>query len=439
MNTNTIIINKEEYISSEVLFEKAPIYCKLSRTARDLIRKKKISEYVFAKLVDKKSTVADGKSYKFDKVFFKKKFIDAIPEINEETIITDESNVQLAPEIIYLKDSEKFQDEDGNIIEIETRGERKVDSIYFKIKDVMSGFKMDKLQDTLIHNKSNYEDGIDYKYFNCIKSDTIGKKTNKKICKRVYLTYSGILRVLFISRSGCANSFLKWAVEKLFVIQMGTIEQKNKLVSQIKGVSYETIQELFSINANSVPCVYLTAFNTVNKLRDTMKIDAKYNDDDIVYKFGLTKSFETRKNGHRSEYKKIEHLIDMKLVYYTYIDPLYISEAETEIKTLLCDNKIEWDGHDELVIIPNNLLKHIKTFYENIGMKYSGHAHEFNRKVEELNKTIMEYENKVVLMAKSMEYEKSLFEEKLMNKDLVIDNLKKDLQIKDLELKLVNK
>ena len=129
----------------------------------------------------------------------------------------------------------------------------------------------------------------------------------------------------------------------------------------------------------------------------------------------------------------------MKLVYYTYIDPLYISEAETEIKTLLCDNKIEWDGHDELVIIPNNLLKHIKTFYENLGMKYSGHTHEFNRKVEELNKTIMEYENKVILMAKSMEYEKSLFEEKIMNKDLVIDNLKKDLQIKDLELKLVNK
>ena len=380
MNTNTIIINKEEYISSEVLFEKAPVYCKLSRTARDLIRKKKITDYIFAKLVDKKWTIADGKSYKFDKVFFKKKFIDTIPEINEETIITDESNVQLAPEIIYLKDSEKFQDEDGNIIEIETRGERKVDGIYFKIKDVMSGFKMDNLDKNILDKKAYFKENEHYKYFNIKK---IQKECNKtsKIKKELYLTYEGMLRVLFASHSPNVKPFIKWAVEKLFVIQMGTIEQKNKLVSQIKGVSYETIQELFSINANSVPCVYLTAFNTVNKLRDTMKIDAKYNDDDVIYKFGLTKSFETRKNGHRSEYKKIEHLIDMKLVYYTYIDPLYISEAETEIKTLLCDNKIEWDGHDELVIIPNNLLKHIKTFYENIGMKYSGHTQQFNKKI----------------------------------------------------------
>jgi hypothetical protein len=42
-----------------------------------------------------------------------------------------------------------------------------------------------------------------------------------------------------------------------------------------------------------------------------------------------------RKNGHKSEYKELENLIDMKLVYYTYIDPLYITEAETEINKLI--------------------------------------------------------------------------------------------------------
>jgi hypothetical protein len=42
----------------------------------------------------------------------------------------------------------------------------------------------------------------------------------------------------------------------------------------------------------------------------------------------------------------------------------------------------------------------------------------------------MEYENKVVLMTKSMEYEKAIFEEKLMNKDLVIDNLEKNIYIR---------
>ena len=53
----------------------------------------------------------------------------------------------------------------------------------------------------------------------------------------------------------------------------------------------------------------------------------------------------------------------MKLVYFTYIDPLYISQAELEIKNLLNDYKLypEWENHEELIIIPNNLLKIIKT------------------------------------------------------------------------------
>ena len=105
-----------------------------------------------------------------------------------------------------------------------------------------------------------------------------------------------MLRVLFVSRNNKTTSFIKWATEKLFTIQMGIIEQKNKLVSHINGVSYETIQELFSINARTLPCVYLTAFNTVKELRTIMNIDNKFQDDSVVYKFGLTKSFESRKN-----------------------------------------------------------------------------------------------------------------------------------------------
>jgi hypothetical protein len=54
----------------------------------------------------------------------------------------------------------------------------------------------------------------------------------------------------------------------------------------------------------------------------------------------------------------------MKLIYFTYIDVLYISQAELEIKNLLSEYKLERDNRDELVIIPNNLLKIIKTIYE---------------------------------------------------------------------------
>ena len=44
---------------------------------------------------------------------------------------------------------QKFKDENGNgnIIEIETRGERSVDKIYFRVKDVMEGFCLDRLDE----------------------------------------------------------------------------------------------------------------------------------------------------------------------------------------------------------------------------------------------------------------------------------------------------
>lgn len=39
-------------------------------------------------------------------------------------------------------------------------------------------------------------------------------------------------------------------------------------------------------------------------------------------------------------------------------------------------------------------------------MKYSGHTLEFNRKIEELNKTILEYEYKINLLIKDLDNEK---------------------------------
>jgi hypothetical protein len=50
--------------------------------------------------------------------------------------------------------------------------------------------------------------------------------------------------MLFVSRNNKTSKFIEWASKTLFAVQMGTEEQKNKLVSTIKDVSYESIQEL---------------------------------------------------------------------------------------------------------------------------------------------------------------------------------------------------
>lgn len=195
---NTLTIDNIEYVLSDYILKNAPIYSKGSRSTRDLMKRKKISEndYVYMKIKDDKYTKSNGKSNR-DKIFVKKSIIDIIPELNNKKGITDDG-IEEAPEIIKLKDSEKFFDNKGKPLEIETRGERTEEGIYFKVKDVEKAFGIERLQDVLIDIRSkNFQENIDYKYFIC-------KKTTK-IKKLLFLTYHGFLNVLFSLRPQYLN------------------------------------------------------------------------------------------------------------------------------------------------------------------------------------------------------------------------------------------
>jgi len=191
-----ITINDIEYYNSEDVFNKAPIYCKDCRNGRELIKNKKIKDFIYAKSKDNKWTITNGKSYKYDKILLLKSFVDTIKEISNPIIVDDKYEV--APDIINLENHEKFKDNDGNIIEIETRGDRKVNSIYFKVKDVMTGFNIEHLLDTLVKNTTSYTENIDYKFFNLSKSDN---KSKIKIKKELFLTYKGFQKMIECSRN----------------------------------------------------------------------------------------------------------------------------------------------------------------------------------------------------------------------------------------------
>ena len=427
-----------KYIIGDYILENAPIYSKSCRNTRELISKRNITEYIYAKKRNNKWTISDGQSIKLDKVFISENIYLTIPELNDDQgNIEDLNGIEKAPDIIKLTDDEKFKDDQNNIVEIETRGIREHDKIYFKVKDVMIDFGLPNLNTTILHPDTSYKFNVHYKYFICNDFYALKSKTNKKnngMTSEMFLTYKGILKVLFLSHSGRADKFVDWVTKTVFVVQMGSNEQRNQLVSNIKGVSYNTIQELFNINARSLPCVYLTAFNTVGILREKMNIDPFIPCDWIIYKYGLTKSFSTRKNGHKAEYKTIADLIEMKLVYYTYIDPIYLSEAEKEIKISLEHYKIKYENHDELVAISPNSLKDVKKIYELIGLKYSGHTEEFNREIIKLNNKI---ENLMTQIENKDKETKLLLE----NSNLSTENklLIKDLKIKELEMQLMTR
>jgi hypothetical protein len=386
------IINKLEYVKGDYIIDNAPIYCKGCRNARDLIRKKNIhpENYIYARLDKNTWILSNGLSIKYDKIFILKKFVDSIPElnININEIIKTDDGIEKAPNIIILNDKEKLKDNEGNIIEIEVRGMREVDKIFFKVKDVEKGFNITRLQDVLISDENNYLLKQHYDYFICEKNTLNGKNNNKtnkeKIKKTLFLTYEGLMRVLFVSKNNKTSKFLKWAIHTLFTVHLGSDEQKNTLISKMKGIEYSKIQDYFSIIPHDISCVYLTYLNDVKILRDKMNIDLKYHDNSKVYKFGLTESLERRKNEHKREFKNIEKFIDLKLVQYSMIDKQFLTKAEKDIKNEYQDNIIEYENMTEIIILNDDEFKKIKKSYEILGYKYSGSNQELHKEIEKL-------------------------------------------------------
>ncbi len=442
---NTIIHNDIEYIQADYLLEHAPIYTKGCRGTRAIIKNKNIDEknYIFMKLVNDQWILTNGSSNKFDKVFLKKSFIDMITELIEDKPekIVDDKGIEKAPDIIELEKGQKFKDNDGHIIEIETRGELTHDNIYFKVKDVMKGFDIQKLNDTLININSKYELNKHYKYFICNKTYNIGNNTVKK---EMFLTYEGILRVLFVSENNKTSSFISWATKTLFTAQLGTTEQKEELVSELMGVHPITVKNVFNTNASKTPCVYLYLIGNANQL-----LYGDYSDTDLLCKFGCTDDLPRRCDELHKQYGK-EFNTTITLLYFSIVDIIYKFDAETMIKQYLRSNIIVHENHKELVVINKKELSDIKKLYETIQRNFIGRYEEINNKVVYLEKEIMMLHNTITLndekhknelKDKEMELKDEKHKNELKDKEFEImtekyqkELLKKELEIMKLKL-----
>jgi hypothetical protein len=443
----TININNTEYIHSEYVLKNTPFYSKGCRSSRDLVKKRDIKDFVYAKETNGNWIITEGKSIRFDKVLIKKSFVDNISELKQsqterkqvkKEIVVD--GIQYAPDVINLKDNEKFKNDKGEIIEIKTIGERKVDKIFFRVKDVMKNFGMDFLNDAIIKKTGGYKSDIDYVYF-IVKPDNYRRTTNKnktadntsdnKVIKELYLTYIGILRVLFVSRNNNVNSFIKWAAEKLFALQMGSNEQKKQLVADTLGVSAKVISELLNTDTNTLPCVYLFSLGYVKDLRESIVIDDKYKDDDIVYKYGFTKDLGRRTNEHIAKYNKIKG-VELKLKYHCYVDPQYVSDAEGNIRNTMkaLNSKLDYDNTEELVVLTNNTIQIVKDQFELAGKKYMGHFAEIITRNKELETALNNIKTQTDFLTNAMKYEHELNMNKIKTQtELTLEKMKNENEL----------
>ena len=418
-------INKKQYYFAEDLVDKNKDYFVGCKTIRKCIIKHNIepTHTLFAKFKDNEYKIYT-ENYKPAGLFLSKEYVDENilnmnnydkkkKEIKEIKTKEQEKKMEIQkketkklqierkeiktaiterPDLIELEDNEKFLDLNGNVIEVEICGERNAKNIFIRARDVAKGFEISKLNDKILDKTSDYEYDVHFKYF----SDTGMSGVGMKIKKALYLTYKGLIKLLYCSRSKNADKFQDWATEKLFTLQMGEQEDKDKLAAECLGVNVKTVIDVFRTCATTIPCVYLFSLGTVKQLRKTFNLSHE-NDDDIVYKFGMTNDLSRRTIEHSKSLGKLEN-VNLELKTFVYIDVIHKSEAETDIKNFfqISNMIIKHDHYNEIVVINNSNFSFVKKQYDNISRSYGGRNKELLDIINNLKQELLKKDNELL-------------------------------------------
>nr|QOI90363.1 hypothetical protein HWQ62_00226 [Pyramimonas orientalis virus] len=306
--------------------------------------------------------------------------------------ISDEEPTE-APPIITLEEHETFKDMNDEPMDIEMRGEKTVDGAFFKAYDIGKAFDYERINDVVLNANSDHVFRNDYIIFdNPINYGGIKNDGNTK--KVLYLTYMGVLKVLFSARGNKAQRFQKWATKILFTMQMGAQDDKDKLAAKALNVDVSTVTQLFRKSVRAIPCVYLFEVGTVGNMRQHFNLENFPDDNDKVYKYGRTEDIGRRNNEHCKTFGKLKGNT-FGLTMFSYIDEKFVSKAETKLKHYFnnTNTHIEDDKQNELVVIKKDKFSYIKELYNEIYMVCSGNNQEL---IQQIQKMESDHQNEIL-------------------------------------------
>jgi hypothetical protein len=436
-----------------------------SKTVRLIVNKKNIptTEYIYAnKIKNNEWNISDASSKKAkllltkkwaDQYIIKEKKKDILEEKKKEQENEEEEEekeeYKIAPNKIELEENEKFRDINGKAIEIETLGERHHDKIYFCVHDISVGFDMPNINRSILHKERGYEKVKHYEMFirGMLPNEQHG--TNKPNIipnqRRLYLTYWGLTHLLFNSNNKNAEHFQKWAIEKLFTIQMGTEQQKERLGTNLLNVNLESFRAVFKKHANKFPSIYLLALGTVGELRETFQISPEIDDKLIVYKYGFTDDFPRRIKEHQDDYGKLPN-VNISVTVFHIIDTQYTSQAEGDLrqffknmnKTLFVENQQQ--TRKELVVLSTKELETVKKEFRHIGNDYAGNTQELQKQIQDLNTKMEKQELQHKLEKQELQHKikdmENTHEIEILKKEMIIQQQNAKLEYNELLLKI---
>ena len=316
-----------------------------------------------------------------------------------------------------MEPHEKFHDTDGEILEIQTRGERHVDKIFFRASDVSKRFDMPGLKQALLkETEAGYERGLHFTTFTVVNCVDHNKNNTKKPVKSLFLTYHGLMRVLIVSKNKNAEKFSRWAITKLFAMQMGTKEDKEDLVREIVN-NLESFKTVLKKYPQGFPGIYLVGLGKVQDLRETFEMSETLDNDSLVCKFGVSLDLSRRIEEHKGDYGKLKN-VNMNVEAFHYIDPIYKQKAEAEIRNIFdaYDMRIMVPGRNELVVLNKKQFERIIKDYARTGNEYAGATQEMQLESAKLKQEIKDLMNE--MQNKKLEYDLELIKVTNENKRL---------------------
>lgn len=357
------------------------------------------------------------------------------------------------PPILKLEEHEMFCDADGDICDVEVRGERHFKKCFFKVADVAYCFGMENLSKTILKSEaSSYQKNVDYVMFDNAKIPNVSKCTNKisndktagipggRSNKNLYLTYHGLIRVICVSRTGTARSFLDWMMEVLFAAHLGTEKQKAKTASRLLGVDYPTVLAFCSTLNTKISAVYLMCIGKVGDLRTKLDIPEEYPDGAAVYKYGRTDDIKRRFKNHIDGKYSEKNGYQCQLITMWFIDKARCPKAEHALKKHLDENGWRLDNkhHNEIAIF-DMPKKGIIDELDPIFSEYASEIRSLEHRIAMLESEntmlrkdiiILEREKDIISCEKEiLEREKDILKEQIIS-------LQKDVAYRDLQLSM---
>lgn len=320
------------------------------------------------------------------------------------------------PPLLDQADIKPFIDDEGYIYDVEIRGERDYRKCYFLASDIAECFDIQNLETHLTRERNQkYVLNIHYRRF-CLSN---GKMPLERQNSRLFLTYKGLMSVLFSSKTPAANKFVDWACELVFTAHVGTQDQKLALAADLIGLTKDQVKQFFDTCTSEISGLYLIDLGIAGDLRQIFQIPETFNDQMHVYKFGRSNNIAKRFQQHVRAYAKLK-IYNIRLVYYCPIDSESVAKAESELRDHFeaYDMKLDNSTHTEIAIFEAKGKK-IKGVFEQLfkihmttNIALINKLKEARREIDILKDKLVASETRNSTMSESYERERQIMVDK---------------------------